>query len=302
MIQSVTVTNHLGESVVMDLRSPEKSGFYIRDIDGLGPANSVINSTEVLSSDGSFYNSSRITSRNIVFDIGFLDDGRSIEELRQQTYRFFPMKKPVIIEIKTDRRTGIATGYVESNRPNIFSKEESTSISLMCNSAFFQSKEIVQTIFSGTNPLFEFPFENPSTTQSLIQFGSVFINTIGNVLYTGDEETGVMIYIKVLGAVSNLIIYNTNTSQQMGIDSNKLIALTGENLKAGDQIVISTVRGSKYIYLIRNGIYINILNTLLSNASWFRISRGDNLFTYTAASGLSNLQFLIEHRLVYGGL
>ena len=37
MIKSVTVVNHLGESLKLDLASPEKSGFIVKSIEGLGP-------------------------------------------------------------------------------------------------------------------------------------------------------------------------------------------------------------------------------------------------------------------------
>lgn len=303
MIQSIKVTNHLGESVEMELKNPDNSGFFVRGIEGLGPSKSIVNLTEVLSADGAFYNSSRIASRNIVLDLGFYNWGiDSIETIRQQTYRFFPMKKSLTIEITTDNRVGITTGFVESNEPDIFSNRESTIISIVCPSAFFYGKTNIQTVFSGVDSLFEFPWENPSLTLPLIEFGSVFVNTQGNVFYTGDEETGVVIYINVLGPVNDLAVYNATRGQTIVIDSAKVITITGSDLIAGDQIIISTIRGSKYIYLIRNNVIYNLLSAIGVNADWFRIDRGDNVFTYTADSGLANLQFLIEHRIVYGGL
>lgn len=302
MINKVTITNYIGESLVMDLRSPEQSGFFIRKIHGLGPSKAIVNTTEVLSADGAFFNSSRISSRNIVIDLGFLDDGRSIETTRQQTYRFFPMKKLITIQIETDNRNGITYGYVESNEPNIFSKEEGAIISIICPSAFFYSNDDIFTIFSGTNPSFEFPFENSSLVSSLIELGQVFIDTQKSIFYTGDEETGVIISINVLGDVNNLAIHNATRSQTMEISSAVIISMTGEDLKLGDNVIISTIRGDKYIYLIRNGTVYNILNALSETAIWFRLERGDNVFTYTADNGLSNLQFSITNKVVYGGL
>ena len=35
MIKSVTVVNHLGESLKLDLASPEKSGFIVKSIEGI---------------------------------------------------------------------------------------------------------------------------------------------------------------------------------------------------------------------------------------------------------------------------
>lgn len=304
MINSVKITNYLGESITLELRNPESSGFFVQNIDGLGPAKGNISITETGVGDGGFYNSARQTTRNIVFKLGFYNNSvDSIETIRQKTYRFFPVKKPVTITVTTDNRVAYTTGYVETNEPDIFSNEESATISVICPSAFFYDENIQSVVFSGSAPAFEFPFENPSTTESLIEFGQVFIDTQKSVLYTGEEETGVMIYINILGDVTTPSIFNLTTGEAMTINSYWIITgPLGEDFHLGDQIVISTIRGSKYVHLIRDGVTYNILNALDAGADWFRIDRGDNLFTYTAQVGADKMQFRIDHRIVYGGL
>lgn len=303
MIEYVNITNDKGETLVLEPRSPEKSGFFIRGIEGLGPPKTNVALSDAVGRDGALYNSSRMTSRNLVFDLGFYDGQESdIELARQQTYRYFPSKKPVSIEIKTTHRHVYTSGYVETNEPDIFSNNSATIISLICPDAYFYGTEIIETVFSGITPGFEFPFENTSLTEATIQFGTVFINTESNVFYTGDVETGVSILIKFLGPVNDLTIINNSTGETMAIDSDKVIAIVGSNFTTGDQVIISTVRGDKFIYLLRNGQWYNILNSLSNLATWFVIDRGDNVFTYTAQSGLSNLQFLIQHQIVYKGV
>ena len=66
MIRSVTVINHLGEPLKMELGRPELSGFLIKEITGLGPPKANINSTENSTDDGSVFNSARLDARNIV--------------------------------------------------------------------------------------------------------------------------------------------------------------------------------------------------------------------------------------------
>ena len=46
MIKSVTITNHLDESIKLDLFNPEESGFIIKNIEGLGPVKANINFKE----------------------------------------------------------------------------------------------------------------------------------------------------------------------------------------------------------------------------------------------------------------
>ena len=52
MIKSVTVVNHLGESLKLDLASPEKSGFIVKSIEGLGPVKATVNTTKMSTTDG----------------------------------------------------------------------------------------------------------------------------------------------------------------------------------------------------------------------------------------------------------
>lgn len=303
MIKSIKVINYLGESLTISMKNPEKSGFFIKSIDGLGPTKSTINTMEVLSVDGAFFNSARTTSRNLVFNIGFLwSYGLSIESLRQLTYRFFPNKQIVQLEIETDNRIGCTYGYVESNEPNIFSIEESTSISIICPDAYFYEKNNKTTKFTGTIPMFQFPFQNPSITDPLIEFSQMYIHTTETIFYDGDSETGVVINIDILGNVRGLSIYNDTTGQRMDIVSAQVLSLTGADLKSGDKIVISTSKGYKTISLLRSGVSYNIMNAIGQNADWFVMTRGNNVFRYSATSNQDKLLFEVLNNILYEGL
>ncbi len=304
MIKSITVTNYLGDSIKLELGRPEQSGFLIKSISGLGPSKANINTTEVSTNDGSLFNSARLNQRNIVFEFIFVEsiNRESIEDIRQKSYKYFPIKKNVDLLIETDNRIVKATGYVESNEPNIFSSQESAQISIICPDPYFYSTEKTVTIFSSIEPLFEFPFENNSLTDNLLEFGRIIVDQEKNVFYKGDSEVGVVIHIHAIGEVTNLTIYNPLTREVLKIDTDRLEALTGSVIKAGDDIIISTIKGQKFIRLIRDGEYINILNCLGRNSDWFRLVKGDNVFVFTAETGERNLQFRIENSIVYEGV
>ena len=301
MIKSVTVTNHLNESIKMELRFPEKSGFLIQSIDGLGAGKATINSTESATSDGSTYNSARVSSRNIVLNIKLLANP-TVESTRQKTYKYFPIKKKVTLTFETDNRLCRIDGYVESNEPNIFSKQEATQISIICPDPYFYSINVHNTVFSGVESLFEFPFSNESLTENLIEFGGLIINQSKTIVYSGDSEIGVTIFIHVLGEASNILIGNSLTRETMKIDTTKLTTLIGSGLRNGDDIIISTIKGKKTINLIRDGKSINILNCLDKKPDWFVLTKGDNVFSFSADTGTSNLQFRIENQVIYEGV
>lgn len=305
MIKSVTVTNYLGEWVKINLMDDEpEHGLLIKSIEGLGPAKASVNTTNLATNDGSLYNSARLEERNIVMQLYFADAPR-IEDARQTTYKYFPIKKFLEFLVETDNRIVKTNGYVESNEPDIFSERESAQISIVCPDPYFYSageNGTNITIFYGVEPLFEFEFDNDSLDENLIEFGSIENQTERSVYYDGDAEIGVTITIHAIGEARNITIYNTGTREVMRIDTDKLEALTGSGIIAGDDIIITTVRGEKSIRLLRTGRYTNILNCLDKGSDWFQLSKGDNIFAYVAEYGSENLQFKIENRIIYEGI
>lgn len=305
MIKSVTITNYLGESVKIELAEAEPDhGMIIQSITGLGPPKANVSMTDLATMDGSLFNSARVEKRNITIRMLFTF-APTIEDSRQRTYKYFPIKKPLTFLIETDNRLVETVGIVEVNEPDIFSKDESNQISLVCDDPYFYSAKgegTNTTVFFGVEPLFEFEFENLSITEALIEFGSIENETEKTVYYDGDSEIGIVITIHAIGEARNITIYNTGTREVMRIDTEKIKAITGSGIDSGDDIIISTVRGNKRIGLLRNGIYTNILNALDKKSDWFQLTKGDNIFAYTAEYGSENLQFKIENQIIYEGV
>lgn len=304
MIHSITVTNYLGDSITLELARPEQSGFIVKSVEGLGPAKGNVNTVEVSTNDGGVFNSARLNIRNPVLDLVFLETAtETIEDIRHKSYKYFPVKKKVKLLIKTDNRVSEIDGYVEHNEPAIFSNQEGCQISIICPYPYFYSAgESNITVFRGVEPLFEFPFENESLVTDLLEMGEIQNSAEQVITYNGDAEIGVTIIVYAIGEASNVTIYNAGTREVMRIDTNKLAALTGEGIVAGDEITIKTTKGDKSITLLRGGITTNILNCLDKNADWFQLVKGDNVFVYTAETGNSNLQFRIENRVIYEGV
>lgn len=302
MIKSIKVTNPKGESLVLDLFHPEKSGLIVRSISGLGPPKANINSTDLATADGALYSSARASTRNIVFNLQFMF-APTIEDSRQLTYKYFPLKKLVKIEVETDNRSLETSGYVESNQPDIFSKEETTQISILCLNPFFYDPDPSVTQFATVTPTFEFPFSNESTTENLIEFGTINLDTRSTIDYVGDIDTGVLITIHALGSVSGyLTIYNVETQEKMVVDLAKIKTLIGKDYGSGDDIIISTVSGDKYVQVLHDGKYTNAIAAIEKLADWFQVSVGRNIFNFTVTKGIENLVMSFSYRNAYGGI
>ena len=304
MIHSITVTNYLGDSIKLELTRPELSGFIVESITGLGPGKATVNISEVATNDGGLFNSTRLSARDIVLSLLFLPK-ETIEDVRQESYKYFPIKKETTLLIETDNRIAEITGRVESNDPKIFNKKEGTSITITCPDPYFYSAEgdgTQVTVFSGIEPMFEFPFSNESLTEPLLNMGNIVLKKENTINYTGDADTGITIKIHAVGAAKSITIYNVGTRESMRIDSEKIKTLTGEEIITGDDIIICTVKGKKSATLIRSGLRINILNCIDKNPDWFQLSKGDNIFAYATEGDDTHLQFTVENQLLYEGV
>lgn len=292
MIKTVKITNYRGEVLTLDLANPYSSGLAVTNIDGLGPEKASINTVEIASNDGSMFNSARIESRNIVLSLRFV--ATNVEECRRLTYKFFPLKKSLTFEVITDERQAAITGYVESNEPDIFSKTESTKISIICPDPFFKASldTNVNVVFYGEEARFEFPFFNEGT-EPMLEVGRINKVTEANVPYEGDSEVGGIFTVHALGPAKNIRIDNLDTGETMVINI---------ELAEGDDLIISTVSNSKYIRRLRDGVYTNVLNSLDRKSSWFKLARGDNAFAYQAEEGMKNLRFDVSYTVLYEGI
>lgn len=305
MIKSITVRNYLGKEITLELARPEQSGLIVTSVEGLGPAKATINVTDISTNDGGVFNSSRLDKRNIVMKLYFLQSANeTIEDIRQKTYVYFPIKRKVNLTIVTDNHTTVTEGYVESNEPDIFSSEESCQISIICPDPFFYSPEDATTSFSGVRSAFNFPFANNSVTEPLLEMGELQNSTERVITYDGNSEIGMTITIHSLGEVENITILNVLTGDKMILDTAKLSSIMGTStgIITGDTITIKTIRGDKSITLLRDGVTTNILNCLERGSKWFTLSKGDNIFSYDAEVGASNLQFYIENKVAYDGV
>lgn len=298
MIKSITITNYVGNSLTIDPANPEKCGLAITDITGLATLDATINASEVATNDGTVYNSARVQPRSITITLKPLwTESGTIEEHRRLIYKYFPVKKPLTLTIATEDRTVQTTGYVENTDTTIFSNFETGQITLYCPDPYFENIYSETLLFSGIVSNFEFPFggtdtETPNTKNNL-EMSKISNDTIREITYTGDIETGMEINIHAVGDVSDIVIYNLSTNESMGIKG---------DLQALDDIVICTVRNKKTARLLRHGIYTNILNKLSKDSDWFELQKGDNIIAYTAEKGVENLQFSVKTKVLYEGI
>ena len=68
-------------------------------------------------------------------------------------------------------------------------------------------------------------------------------------------------------------------------------------------IIINTDEGYKSAYLLRNGVYYNILNAVAAvDNDWITIYKGRNRLTYTTAGTMERLEFTLSYKNKYWGI
>lgn len=320
MIYKVIATNQKKESIEMMLKNPEKSGLNIKNITGISPIGADIMMVPFASVDGAIYSGSRVPSRNIVMTIGMYNEdlGRNrvgtIEESRLKTYQFFQIKDPIRLTFYTDHRVLYIDGYVESNDVDIFSNDETATISIICVDPWFYSVGQEARTLSGIRRMFEFPFSSQNYGDIFpdhsnypwevgVEFGDISLDTRMEMFYEGDIKNGFTATISFFGTdFHDVYIYNTETREQFHIYTDQIEAVTGDPLSAGDEIVISTVSGKKSAFLLRNGIYTNVVAIIDKNSDWIQLTKGSNILALASDYGVENINITIDFNNAYAGI
>lgn len=280
---NLKVKNDRGD--MLDLtNSPD---YTVYKITGLNPPQATVNRSVNTTSDGSQINSVRLESRNIVI---YVKLNGVIEDSRLNLYKYFPIKKTVTLYFKNDTRDVCICGTVELIECDLFSRSQVAQISLICPSTYFRAVNDVCTYFSSVLPMFSFPF---AISQTGIEFSTIAEEVRKSIINTGDVETGVIIKMFTVGTVVNPTIYNVITREQIRLNM---------TLQESDTVIINTNVREKSITLTRDGVTTNIIGNMSRNSDWFTLSAGDNVFTYSAESGQSNLQITFTNSILYSGV
>lgn len=305
MLKSVTVINQNGDSLVMDLYKPELSGFNVKSIDGLGPGKAALSQQSFGLFDGGVVTKARYDFRNIVLNLAFVNDNGLIEDVRQKSYRYFPIKKQIRLKFETDNRTTYIDGFVESNEPVIFSKNSETKISVICPFPWFKNDSKDNFDFANDDSLFEFPFSNESLDHKLIEFANVNIsNSLKVINYDGDVETGAIFKIIVNNpkATGTVKIINAYNSESFTVSLQKIKQILSLDFSYNDEIIINTENGQREVLFNKQGTYYNVLSAIDINSNWLMLYPGSNRFTYFNSGDPNDINVIVNFNRLYEGV
>lgn len=173
MIKGVVIKNYLDEKMTIEMGNPQKTGIYIKNIDGLGLPSMSVQTDEAVNYNISNYLSSSISPRNLVLTFGITDD-EYVETTRRKLYKYFIPQFPTQLEIVTDVIGSVSiVGYVESFDPDIFSNAETVQISLICPDPYFYTGGKITESSDNKTGLFNFTSWYEENTKKYVNTPSV---------------------------------------------------------------------------------------------------------------------------------
>lgn len=283
---SAKIENKNGEVLLLTGDEPR---YQVIDITGLNPARAQINAVSTAGLDGARFNSSKLNTKNIVISIKI---NGNTEANRINLYNYFRTKEWCRFYYSNDTRDVFIDGYVENVECAIFSKEEIMQISIICPSPYFKALSEIISDISNTLKLFTFPFS--INENEPIPFSEYTENRITRIYNDGESETGVVITVTFGDEVNAIIIRNTTTGENFELDYAFVV---------GDIVTIDTNKGQKDVYLMRNGVKINMFPALKNGSVFFQLAAGINTFGYLA-DGAENkdIRIVFTYRNQYRGV
>lgn len=254
---------------------------------GLNPPPANIVTSVIPGFDGSRFNSSRLESRNVVITLALKGN---VEFSRMLLNAVVMPKRYLKIYYKNNTLDVYIEGYVDTFEYDIFEQGVTAQISIICTDPYWAEKEETKTHISSIIGLFEFPFSIPKEG---IAMSEMLSNASKEVINSGAVQTGVMITIECNHKVINPSVINATTRQIMKLNT---------ELYDGDQIVINTVQGNKYIRKYSDGEIINVINSLDESSQWISVLPGVNTFLTLADYGTSGMTVTVSMQNRYGGV
>ncbi|MCA1806419.1 MAG: phage tail family protein, partial [Actinobacteria bacterium] len=236
ILQELSVTNAQGAVLGFPL-GDISGGFVVKEIEGLGPVKATLVSSSFANMDGQQYHSSRREARNINIKLGLDPDYAlySVSDLRTQLYNFLMPKTQVKLKFRLfdkfaesvlDRYLELEIkARVETNEPDIFAKDPTVDLSLMCYDPDFLDPELVTYVGSTVDTLAETTIEYPGTVETGVEF-TIF----------PDRD------------MDDFTIYHRPPDETL-----RTVYFTFSLLN-GDELKISSMMGDKFVTLKRGGV------------------------------------------------
>ena len=281
-LQKVIFLTDRGESLEVPLRNPQ-NGLYIDDITGLDPVKAEITSSTFGNVDGEQYQASRRGKRNIVVKLGFAPDylTTTVYSLRQHLYSLFMPKSQINLRFFLSEGLVLyITGIIEDFDAPIFTQEPTATLSILCFDPDFSTS----TRIVGGNTLHPLSSNDESSCE---------------INYVGSSPTG-FLYRQIFSSVVPVNLTLTVSNNVAGASS---INIENYEFEETDELQISTIPGSRGVWVVRNSVRESILDNVDIESVYSAWYYGINKFrVVTNLEEYYAIPFVVTYLTKYGGL
>lgn len=284
MIESLVLTNTVTlQSVLLDKDDSE----LVLDEADLGTVEGTHHSYKYVSQVGVYIDSTTLEQRTVSISgwvIGDTYDELKVnkEILNRLVNPLHPIdaviQEKYKLTFKPDYSVKYSVSYEENNEVLCKFLIQGT-----CADPMFTTKDKQSALIASIIPKFRFPLVIPQGTGILMGLREPsLLATLNN---GGDIDTGLLVTFSCTSTVTNPSLLNVNTREFIKI--NKVMS-------AGEQIVVSTGSGEKYIKGIVNGVEYNYFKYMDFDSTWLQLHTGENILKYDADNNVDGLEVLIS--------
>lgn len=263
------------------MNRPDTDLFEVRNIDGLGAVKAAINTTPYGSLNKEQFVGSQSGKRNILATIGYDPDWNdwTISKLRRLLAKTFSPNNTIRLVFESLEFSPVEiSGYIESNEPNMFSKDPEQVISIICPDPDFVA--IDQTQIDGESDQIPWPIE-----------------------YSGDVETPMYVRVYRKPGIPSGTPDPTHVQIQSNDPDPTYIYAPGPGaapVDATHDLYMDSTPGGKYIQRVTNTGGTPTVDNLLNDARivprWPVIGPGTDSFQVIVDAGIVAWTLIYKER------
>ena len=284
MIDSLVLTNTVTlQSVLLDKDNSE----LVLDEADLGTVEGTHHSYKYVSQVGVYIDSTTLEQRVVAISGWVI--GNTYDELKANKAVLNKLINPLhMVEVvvqdkykldfKPDFSVKYSASYEENNEVLCKFLIQGT-----CADPMFTTKDKQTALIASIIPKFRFPLVIPQNKGILMGLREPsLLATLNN---GGDIDTGLLITFSCTSTVTNPSLLNVDTREFIKIN---------KTMSAGEQIIVSTGSGEKYIKGIVSGEESNYFKYMDFDSTWLQLHTGENILKYDADDNVDGLEVLIS--------
>ena len=267
--------------------------WLLTDVEGIYLSEANVYTSENTMIDGATYQGTTLKMRNIVLT---MVDRKNHKYARQILYDVFKPKSPGTLSYTEEGETRTIEYYVESVETTTMGSVRTATVSLICPDPYFVADADTTVLIAGWKASWTFPHMFLAGGEPMGEKSGEKLKTITND--TAADNIGMTISIVATGNVINPSVTCVETQQtiKVGTEAHPLAMVSG------DEVRITTGTNNKHVYLISDGVTIEINEYLDESSEFIQLMRGDNTIGYAADSGDEYLSVSVTFRYKFLGV